>query len=115
MFSKMLEKLQKFKKEDRGYIVTYDKERKHYYIFHEDFPYHLNVSEKIFDEKMNWGEASKYSHDLNTEIGLTIHYEKKKKAICPMCNHELTRDGCGDYDVYYCPICVEYIPSSFCD
>lgn len=118
MISKLLEKLRKSKKENRGYIVTYDKESNQYYIFHEDSPYNLNVTEKIFDENMSWKEASKYSHDLNTEIGLTIHYEEEKeekKAICPMCNYTLTRDGCGDYDVYYCPICVEYIPSSFVD
>lgn len=76
MISKLLEKLRKLrtKKEYRGYIVTYDKQRKHYYIVHEGSPYNLNVDEYIFDEKMSWEEASKYAHDLNTEIGLTIHY-----------------------------------------
>lgn len=115
MISKLLEKLRKSKKEDRGYKVTYDKERNHYYIVHEDFPYNLNVTEKIFDENMTWREASKAQHELNTEIGLTLYTKEDKKAICPMCNYTLTRDGCGDYDVYYCPICVEYIPSSWCD
>lgn len=75
MILKLLEKLRKSKKEDRGYIVTYDKQRNHYYIVHEDFPYNLNVTEKIFDEKMSWEEASKYAHDLNTEIGLTLYTE----------------------------------------
>lgn len=73
MFTKLFKK-----KPNRGYIVTYDKERNHYYILHEDFPYNLNVAEKIFDEKMSWDEASKYSHDLNTEIGLIIYHEGDK-------------------------------------
>lgn len=113
MLLKMLEKLLKSKK--RVYKVTYDKESNQYFIIYEGYPCPLNVGEIIFDENMTFDEASKYSHDLNTEIGLTIYYKEKKKHVCPMCNYELTRDGCGDYDVYYCPICVEYIPSSFVD
>lgn len=114
MFLKLLKKL-RIVRTKREYKITYDKVRKHYYIIYEGYPYNLNENEVIFDENMTWEEASKAQHELNTEIGLTIHYEDKKKAICPMCNYELTKDGCGDYDVYYCPICVEYIASSFCD
>lgn len=65
----------KKKKPNRGYKITYDEVKKHYYIVHEEFPFNLNVSEHIFDENMTWEEASKYSHELNTEIGLTIYYE----------------------------------------
>jgi hypothetical protein len=63
------------KKKDRKYKITYDKERNHYYMIYEGFPFHLNEEEYVFDEGMSWEEASKYSHDLNTEIGLTIYYE----------------------------------------
>lgn len=63
------------KKKGRKYKITYDKERNHYYMIYEGFPFHLNEEEYAFDEAMSWEEASKYSHDLNTEIGLTIYYE----------------------------------------
>lgn len=63
------------KKKDRKYKITYDKETNHYYMINEGFPFHLNEEEVVFDENMTWEEASKYSHDLNTEIGLTIYCE----------------------------------------
>ena len=63
------------KEKDRKYKITYDKGKNYYYIIYEGFPYHLNEEEVVFDENMTWEEASKYSHDLNTEIGLNIYYE----------------------------------------
>lgn len=63
------------KKKDRKYKITYSKVRNRYYIIHEGYQFHLNENEYVFDENMSWAEASKYSHDLNTEIGLTICYE----------------------------------------
>lgn len=68
-------KLFKKKRPNRGYKITYDEGRNHYYFIHEGFPFHLNEGEHVFDENMTWEEASKYSHGLNTEIGLTIYYE----------------------------------------
>ena len=99
----------------REFKVTYDEDRRRYYVIYEGYPYNLNENERVFDENMTLEEASKYAHELNTEIGLTLYTKEDKKAICPVCNYTLTRDGCGDYDVYCCPVCVEYIPSSFCD
>ena len=64
------------KKPYRGYQITYDKGRGHYYIIYDSFPYPLNEGEIVFDENMTWEEASKYSHDLNTEIGLTIYTDE---------------------------------------
>jgi hypothetical protein len=78
MLSKVLEKLHLSKTKKRVYKVTYDKKRNRYFIIYESYPYHLNEGEVIFDENMTFDEASKYSHDLNTEIGLTIHYGEEE-------------------------------------
>lgn len=113
MLLKMLEKLLKSKGKKRDCMVIYDKVRNKYYGVWK--PLSLHDDEVVFDEDMTEDEAGKAAQDLNNEIGLTIYYGEKKKHVCPMCNYELTRDGCGNYDIYYCPICVEYIPSSFVD
>lgn len=68
MFRKLFKK-----KPDRSYKITYDKGSNHYYMIYEGFPFHLNEEEIVFDENMTWEEASKYSHDLNTEIGLILY------------------------------------------
>lgn len=111
MISKLLEKLRKFKTEKRDCMVIYDKVRNKYYGVWK--PWSLHENEIVFDEDMTEEEAGAAAQDLNNEIGLTVYFEEEKeKHVCPMCSFELNRDGCGDYDIYYCPICVEYLPSS---
>lgn len=112
MILKLLTRLRKLKSEKRDCMLVYNKVRNKYYGVYK--PWTLHEDEIILDEDMTEAEAGKAAHDLNTEVGITIHYEKERKQhVCPTCAHNLTRDSCGDYDIYFCSNCVEYMPSAY--